>query len=105
MQIRSRLPSAARLFTFAALLASAHSAIAQDPTAHDVEMADALLQNGGAIQGRGGGGQVTLSPSGGSLGWIGQPLDGRGPTGIWLMAMDTSKTVRVTRDGQERDMS
>jgi len=98
------LPLLARLLLCSAALTVAHCAMAQDPTARDFEVADALLQGGGG-PGRGGGGQVTVSPDGATLGWIGQPLDGRGATGIWLMALAGSTAAPITGDGQERDMS
>lgn len=79
-------------------------ALAQDPTPADVKMFDTLGGQGGGGFGRGVG-QVTLSPDGAVVGWVGPSLDKSVSNGIWLMPVAGGAARQVKAVGQERDMA
>ena len=72
-----------RASTLLFLAIAAIHAYGQDPTPKDEAYYDAFGQRGGGF-GRGAN-QVTISPDGSKISWLGPPLTGRGANGIWIM--------------------
>ena len=99
-------PALSHLLACTILGSAAMAAIAQEPTDADKAEYDSLSQNqrGGGGGGFGGGPQVTLSPDGTQLGWVGQPLDGKGPRGIWIMPVAGGDAHQISGFGGERNM-
>ena len=91
-----------RLCFVSSLLSLAAVCLAQDPTPQDRAMAEQLMQQrggGGRFFGRGAN-QVTISPDGTQITWVGGPLEGRGQSGIWTMPLAGGEPTRIAAPGR-----
>lgn len=82
---------------------AAIAAPAQNPTPQDVQFYESHSRGGGF--GFGGGGQVTLSPDGTKLGWIGAPLEGHGPSALRIEPLAGGQEIVIKGNGPARDMA
>ena len=76
-------------------------ATAQNPTVHDAEVYDNYAEHSGGGRGAS---QVTISPDGKTVGWVGPALDGR-QMGIWIMPVAGGTASQIKGAGQESDMA